>query len=67
MISESVICDYCGLSEISAGVVGWFKLERFGIDVSRFGEDWREKHFCSGECLSAYADGEFMAEFLISK
>ena len=59
MISESVICDYCGLAEISVGAIDWFKLEKFGIDVTRFSEDmssWRDKHFCGWECLYSFAE-----------
>ena len=58
MIKESVVCDWCGATAAAVSVVGWLRVERFGVDVRVHDTDWREKHFCQWDCLYLYAKNQ---------
>lgn len=49
-------CDQCHKRVPQQGHVGWFVLDRSGIDVSGFGEaDRYPYHFCSLACVAGWA------------
>jgi hypothetical protein len=48
------ICDNCGEKKPMEGLVGWFRLDRLGIDISIRSDPKLPADLCSGRCIVAH-------------
>lgn len=53
-MADSVTCDNCGTTMPTAGLFGWFVVERFGIDMLARNERPGPWHLCGRDCLRAW-------------
>lgn len=51
-MADTVTCDNCRSTVARGGIVDWWKLDRFEIDVRLLGEQFQTpRHYCSLQCL----------------
>jgi hypothetical protein len=56
-MAELIRCDNCKKEGSAESLVGWFKLERFGLNVMSHGDLPGPWHFDSEKCLHEWAGG----------